>query len=122
MCSAGSHTGAARAAVDNLTKSLAVEWAASGVRINSVAPVSKSLGTVRDLLNSSVSSEVCICLVCRALSFPKLQWRTTRSLVQVSSRGLSHLALQKGWAYRKRCVPVWSPCKYQSSELCLSAN
>ncbi|XP_034411513.1 peroxisomal trans-2-enoyl-CoA reductase isoform X3 [Cyclopterus lumpus] len=32
------HTGAARAAVDNLTKSLAIEWAASGVRVNSVAP------------------------------------------------------------------------------------
>uniref|UniRef100_A0A3Q2VYG0 Peroxisomal trans-2-enoyl-CoA reductase n=1 Tax=Haplochromis burtoni TaxID=8153 RepID=A0A3Q2VYG0_HAPBU len=30
--------GAARAAVDNLTKSLAIEWAASGVRINAVAP------------------------------------------------------------------------------------
>ncbi|KAL8183097.1 UNVERIFIED_CONTAM: hypothetical protein K2H54_015701 [Gekko kuhli] len=33
-----SHTGAARAAVDNLTKSFAIEWAKSGVRINSVAP------------------------------------------------------------------------------------
>ncbi|XP_068102176.1 peroxisomal trans-2-enoyl-CoA reductase-like [Hyperolius riggenbachi] len=33
-----SHTGAARAAVDNLTKSLAIEWAHTGVRINSVAP------------------------------------------------------------------------------------
>jgi len=33
-----SHTGAARAGVENLTKSLAVEWAADGVRINSVAP------------------------------------------------------------------------------------
>uniref|UniRef100_A0A8C8SMG4 Peroxisomal trans-2-enoyl-CoA reductase n=1 Tax=Pelusios castaneus TaxID=367368 RepID=A0A8C8SMG4_9SAUR len=33
-----SHTGAARAAVVNLTKSLAIEWAHSGVRINSVAP------------------------------------------------------------------------------------
>eukprot|EP01096_Ripella_sp_DP13-Kostka_P010422 TRINITY_DN4095_c0_g1_i2.p1 TRINITY_DN4095_c0_g1~~TRINITY_DN4095_c0_g1_i2.p1 ORF type:complete len:306 (-),score=63.37 TRINITY_DN4095_c0_g1_i2:9-875(-) len=32
------HTGAARAAVDNLTKTLAVEWASSGVRVNSVAP------------------------------------------------------------------------------------
>ncbi|XP_068102180.1 peroxisomal trans-2-enoyl-CoA reductase-like [Hyperolius riggenbachi] len=32
------HTGAARAAVDNLTKSLAIEWAHTGVRINSVAP------------------------------------------------------------------------------------
>ncbi|GAA6073366.1 peroxisomal trans-2-enoyl-CoA reductase, partial [Tachysurus ichikawai] len=30
--------GAARAAVENLTKSLAIEWASSGVRINSVAP------------------------------------------------------------------------------------
>ncbi|XP_007420219.2 peroxisomal trans-2-enoyl-CoA reductase [Python bivittatus] len=33
-----SHSGAARAAVDNLTKTLAIEWACSGVRINSVAP------------------------------------------------------------------------------------
>ncbi|MBN3295199.1 PECR reductase, partial [Amia calva] len=32
------HTGAARAGVDNLTKSLAIEWASSGVRVNSVAP------------------------------------------------------------------------------------
>ena len=32
------HTGAARAAVDNLTKTLAVEWAHCGVRINAVAP------------------------------------------------------------------------------------
>ncbi|PCJ82792.1 MAG: 2,4-dienoyl-CoA reductase [Flavobacteriales bacterium] len=37
-----SHTGAARAGVDNLTKSLAVEWAKYGVRINAVAP-----GTIR---------------------------------------------------------------------------
>ncbi len=32
------HTGAARAGVDNLTKSLAVEWAHNGIRVNSVAP------------------------------------------------------------------------------------
>jgi len=32
------HTGAARAAVSNLTETLALEWAACGIRINSVAP------------------------------------------------------------------------------------
>lgn len=32
------HTGAARAAVVNLTMTLAVEWAASGIRVNAVAP------------------------------------------------------------------------------------
>ncbi len=35
------HTGAARAAVENMSKSLAVEWASDGVRINNIAPVSE---------------------------------------------------------------------------------
>jgi peroxisomal trans-2-enoyl-CoA reductase len=32
------HTGAARAGVDNMTKTLAVEWAQAGIRVNAVAP------------------------------------------------------------------------------------
>ena len=32
------HTGASRAAVENLTRTLAVEWAQDGVRVNAVAP------------------------------------------------------------------------------------
>ncbi len=40
------HTGAARAGVDNMTKTLAIEWAAFGVRANAVAPgVIKTSGT-----------------------------------------------------------------------------
>ena len=40
------HTGAARAGVENLTKTLAVEWAQHGIRVNAVAPgVIKSSGT-----------------------------------------------------------------------------
>lgn len=40
------HTGAARAGVDNLTKTLAVEWAQFGIRVNAVAPgVIETTGT-----------------------------------------------------------------------------
>lgn len=43
-----SHTGAARAGVDNLTKSLAVEWSPSRIRVNAVAPgIIRSSGTDR---------------------------------------------------------------------------
>ncbi|MGB1216998.1 MAG: SDR family oxidoreductase [Saprospiraceae bacterium] len=39
------HTGAARAGVENMTKTLAVEWARTGIRINAVAPgIIKSTG------------------------------------------------------------------------------
>ncbi len=40
------HTGAARAGVENLTKTLAVEWSQHGVRVNAVAPgVIRTTGT-----------------------------------------------------------------------------
>lgn len=42
------HTGAARAGVDNLTKSLAIEWAMHKIRINAVAPgIIRTTGTDR---------------------------------------------------------------------------
>jgi len=42
------HTGAARAGVDNMTKTLAVEWAPMGIRVNAIAPgIIKSSGTVQ---------------------------------------------------------------------------
>lgn len=34
-----SHSAAARSGIENLTKTLAVEWAANGIRLNCVAPV-----------------------------------------------------------------------------------
>jgi len=42
------HTGAARAGVENMTKTLAVEWAQHGIGVNSIAPgVIRSSGTER---------------------------------------------------------------------------
>jgi len=43
------HTGAARAGVENMTMSLAVEWAQFGIRVTAVAPgVIKSSGTAAE--------------------------------------------------------------------------
>lgn len=42
------HTGAARSAVDNLTKTMSVEWAQYGVRVNAVAPGIIFSPTARD--------------------------------------------------------------------------
>jgi NAD(P)-dependent dehydrogenase (short-subunit alcohol dehydrogenase family) len=47
------HTGAARAGVENLTKSLAIEWAAHGIRVNTVAP-----GTIRTSGTAQYGDEV----------------------------------------------------------------
>ncbi len=53
------HTGAARAGVDNLTKTLAVEWATHGIRVNACAPgVIRSSGTAQygdDVLKRAAS-------------------------------------------------------------------
>ncbi|RQM23823.1 hypothetical protein B5M09_004960, partial [Aphanomyces astaci] len=62
-----SHSGASRAAVENLTKSLAYEWASRGIRVNSVTPVpdqvctsysahtpARRLGTVEEVSAATV--------------------------------------------------------------------
>ena len=42
------HTGAARAGVENMTKTLAVEWAQHGIGVNAIAPgIIRSSGTER---------------------------------------------------------------------------
>jgi citronellol/citronellal dehydrogenase len=42
------HTGAARAGVDNMTKTLAVEWSQHGIAVNAVAPgIIRTTGTDR---------------------------------------------------------------------------
>lgn len=74
-----SHTGAARSGVDNLTKSLAIEWAASGVRINAVAPVSNILHAVLPLHilyceRQVLQSKPILHLVLILLGLAKVKW------------------------------------------------
>ena len=55
------HTGAARAGVVNLTKTLALEWAKSGILINAVAPGvirSSGLDTYPEYVRNSIETEV----------------------------------------------------------------
>lgn len=55
------HSGAARAGMDNFTRTAAVEWAASGVRVNAVAPgwiASSGLDTYDDDLTRAMLPEL----------------------------------------------------------------
>ncbi len=55
------HTGAARAGVDNLTKTLAVEWSRYGIRINAIAPgiiASSGLEQYPDELKRNLSANI----------------------------------------------------------------
>ncbi|XP_062845588.1 peroxisomal trans-2-enoyl-CoA reductase [Trichomycterus rosablanca] len=68
------HTGAARAAVENLTKSLAIEWASSGVRINSVAPgtiFSKTAMENYKELGPLIFEMAVPCIPAKRLGFPE---------------------------------------------------
>ncbi|KAI5089010.1 peroxisomal trans-2-enoyl-CoA reductase, partial [Silurus meridionalis] len=68
------HTGAARAAVENLTKSLAIEWASSGIRINSIAPgtiFSKTAMENYKELGPMIFQMAVPCIPAKRLGFPE---------------------------------------------------
>ena len=59
------HSAAARSGVENLTKSLAVEWATDGIRLNCVAPVCVCMGAcmyLRTYIRMYVCMHVYVCM------------------------------------------------------------
>ena len=69
------HTGAARAAVENLTRTLAVEWAAFGIRVNAVAP-----GTIRSSGTDQYGDAM---LEAARKSIPLKRWGTVEEVARV---------------------------------------
>jgi citronellol/citronellal dehydrogenase len=74
------HSAAARAGIENLTKTLAVEWARSGVRINAVAPglIESSGWTTTRMWPNSLSKTWC-------KTFPSSAWAPKAKRPQPSS-------------------------------------
>ena len=59
------HSGAARSGVENLTKTLAIEWASDGIRLNCVAPVCACVCVcVYMCACVHVRVRVCACVLC----------------------------------------------------------
>lgn len=69
------HTGAARAAVENLTRTLAVEWAHHGIRVNAVAP-----GTIRSSGTDQYGDAL---LETARKSIPLKRWGTVEEVARV---------------------------------------
>lgn len=72
-----SHTGAARAGVDNLTKSLAVEWSRFHIRVNAVAPGiihSSGLGQYPPQLLNNINANIPLKRMgtCEEVAYPVL--------------------------------------------------
>jgi len=65
------HSGAARAGIDNLTKTLALEWVSNGVRINSVAPGTIYSETAAANYDPSLFKKVVTCLPMKRLGTPE---------------------------------------------------
>lgn len=69
------HTGAARAGVENITRTLAVEWAQHGIRVNAVAP-----GTIKSSGTSQYGDEL---LETARKAIPLKRWGTVEEVARV---------------------------------------
>lgn len=69
------HTGAARAGVENLTRTLAVEWATHGIRVNAVAP-----GTIRSSGTTQYGDEL---LENARKAIPMKRWGTVDEVARL---------------------------------------
>lgn len=114
-----SHSAAAKAGVDNMTKTLAVEWAPDGIRVNSIAPGlfphDDEAPAIRELRRSGRSRDELRSPALRTGAVHELGWAATYLCSPYANFVSGHTFVIDGanWQRRGLLLPEFTPVRDQ---------